>query len=108
LRSGKEPLSGAVSQRLKMLLDSRTDASKGPGSPRAEELEEYGWWFVSGKFDDGWSIAKLLEILQIVGWVVPDHLVVERLAEMSQAKPLECFECLTMLINGDNRGWGAF
>ena len=107
LRSGKEPLSEAVSQRLKLLLNTRISASKEPGSLRTEELEEYGWWFVSGKFDDAWSIAKLLEILQLVGWVVPDHLVVERLAQISQAEPLQCIECLTMLVNGDNRGWGV-
>jgi hypothetical protein len=92
---------------LKLLLNTRISASKEPGSLRTEELEEYGWWFVSGKFDDAWSIAKLLEILQLVGWVVPDHLVVERLAQISQAEPLQCIECLTMLVNGDNRGWGV-
>jgi hypothetical protein len=42
-----------------------------------------------------------------VGWVEPDHLVVERLAEMSGTKPLQCIEALKMIVEGDKRGWGV-
>ena len=101
LRGGKEPLSGAVSQRLKLLLNTRISASKEPGSLRAEELEEYGWWFVSGKFDDAWFYSETIEILQlrrpfIVGATDPTCVVRARLAQISgKAEPLQCIGGLT-------------
>jgi hypothetical protein len=107
LRNTKEPIPGEVAQRLKTLLERRVDAARQHPEGAAEELREYGWWFASGKFDDDWSLHQLLEVLRLVGWVEPDHLVVERLAEMSGTKPLQCIEALKMIVEGDKRGWGV-
>jgi hypothetical protein len=107
LRSVKDPLPGEVAQRLRALLEARVEAAKHETAGAAEELRQYGWWFACGKFDDEWSLRQLLEVLRIAGWVEPDHLVVERLAGMSRTRPLLSVEALTLVVEGDKRGWGV-
>jgi hypothetical protein len=107
LHKSEGPLPEEIAQRLKKLLVSRIEAAKEQMTGAAEELREYGWWFASRRFEDGWSIDRLLEVLQLVGWVEPDHLVVERLAEMSQTRPFPCVQALRMMVEGDKNGWGV-
>lgn len=71
-----------------------------------EELVEYGWWFASGKLDDDWSIAQLLEALRLTRQVEPDHLVVGKLVELAQKYPFQCVEALALIVEGDIKGWG--
>lgn len=69
------------------------------------EMEAFGWWFASGKFDDSWSIKQLLETLEITNKTDPDHLVVKRLAGLSSKMPPEVVQCLDLLCKGDKEGW---
>ena len=94
-----------VAARLKKLWTERLKAVDQQPEIGAEELKEYGWWFASGKLDDEWSIAQLLEALRLAKQVEPDHLVVERLVEMTQKAPRQCVEALSMMIEGDTQGW---
>lgn len=105
LRDTKEPIPNQISERLKELWTKRVEVAKQQPGPSAEELKEYGWWFASGKFNGEWSINQLLEALRLARWAEPDHLVLERLAEMSQAMPLQCIQALTMIVDGDTKGW---
>jgi hypothetical protein len=107
LRNTKEPISDVVAQRLKRLLERRVDVARQRPQGAAEELKEYGWWFVSEKFDDEWAINHLLNVLRLAKWVEPDHLVVERLVELSRAMPLQCIQALTMIVEADTKGWGV-
>lgn len=69
------------------------------------ELAEFGGWFASGRFDLTWSMAQLLEVLRLVGKAEPDHLIVERLAEVSDIMPGQAVEALRLLVEGDREGW---
>ena len=81
----KEDISAEVLDRLKRLWERRLAVAKQAQSPSdfEEEIAAFGWWFVSGKFDTEWVIAQLVEALQIVGKAEPDHMVVEKLAEIA-------------------------
>lgn len=70
------------------------------------ELAEFGWWFISGKFDTSWSINQLRESLSLCGRSEADHFVVETLTKFAPEFPSETVECLSMLVDGDRNQWG--
>jgi hypothetical protein len=94
-------------ERLKRLWDVRLDAAENSRdrSVFTEEMAHFGWWFASKKLPDDWAISQLKDTLKIAKKSVPDHLVVERLAELAPSMPLETVECLGMLAEGDKNGW---
>ena len=96
-----------VMERLKALWEHRLDgARRATGSiGHVSELAAFGWWFISGKFDDTWAIAQLREALTITGRTEVDHLVAERLAMLAPSTPLPAVECLSLMIDGDVEGW---
>ena len=51
-----------------------------------------------GKFDLHWSLGQLRAVLDIVGSVEPDHLVLERLAEIAPDYPMETVHCLGNML----------
>jgi len=96
--------------RLKQLWERRLAAAKKAQRPSdfEKEIAAFGWWFVSGKFDAEWVIAQLAEALQIVGKAEPDHMVVEKLAEIVETYPLEAVKSLKVIVEGDREGWGIY
>ena len=72
------------------------------------EITNFGYWFGSAKFDTGWSMRNLLEVLRVRGKVEPDHVVAERLVKVSQEMPAEAVQALGFLIEGDNEGWSIY
>jgi hypothetical protein len=98
-----------VVERLKKFWTWRLDVLRAAGAaaPQMEEVRDFGWWFASRKFPDERSIEQLSELLKITGRIEPDHLVVERLAELSEAMPAKAVECLAMIVEGDKDGWGV-
>lgn len=93
--------------RMKKLWESRLEEAKSAQDAAVfvSEMEAFGWWFASGKFDDKWAIEQLLEALRLVQKTDPTHLVVDRLAEVSEKFPFEAVQCLGLLAKGDREGW---
>ena len=81
LRNTDAAIPPDVLQRLRDLWTDRVAALTRTNSAGAEELQEYGWWFVSRKFEDQWSLEQLLAALSLAHRVEPDFMVVDRLAE---------------------------
>jgi hypothetical protein len=107
----RNPIPGEILVRLKAFWESRFRAAQAKDPPRsasAKEMAQFGWWFASAKFDDEWVIRQLRGALEISGQAVPDHLVVPRLAELSQRMPLEAIECLALIVEGDKDGSGPY
>jgi len=95
-----------IVSRLKDLWAQSLKAAKAAGAGQhREELQAFGWWFASGKFDDTWSMARLAETLQLAEWVEPDTEVVGRLAEVAEKMPQEAVQCLRMMVEGDKERW---
>jgi hypothetical protein len=109
LRNDTGAVAPEIIERLRELWASRLDAARaaGAGTSYVEELARFGWWFASKKFDDAWAVGQLAEALRITKKAEPDHLVVERLAELSASLPRTSVECLGMMVAGDKEGWGV-
>jgi len=98
-----------IMERLQNLWEARVTSAKdaADASSFQKELTEFGWWFVSQKSTDEWSIQQLLGVLKITKKIDPDLWVVERLAELSVNMPLETVQCLDLILEGDEKGWGV-
>src|SRR5439155_12548840 len=52
--------------RAKALWSSRVSTTAGaPARDQREELEQFGWWFTSGKCDDAWMLEQLVRSRRI-------------------------------------------
>jgi hypothetical protein len=107
LREASDQVPQEILERLKALWSYRlVVASRAPSlEDFTEELAGFGWWFVSEKFDDAWSLAQLHAVLDLVKHVKPDNMVVERLAQIVAHYPLQTVQCLAALIKGDWARW---
>ena len=108
LQQTSAPIPNEVLDRLIRLWEARLSAAKEVPANHEKEMAAFGWWFVSGKFDAEWVIAQLAEALQIVGKAEPDHMVVEKLAEIVDTYPLEAVKSLKVIVEGDREGWGIY
>jgi len=106
LHNTSDPIPIDVLERLKTLWDRRLAEAKKAPTAHQQEVAAFGWWFVSGKFDPAWAIKHLGEALSIAGKVEPDYIVVEKLAEIAKQHPPEAVQCLKMIVEGDQKGWG--
>ena len=70
-----------------------------------EGLSAFGWWFISGKFDDKWAVDNLSRVLDIAKEVEAAERVIQRLAEFTEQMPLECVRCLRKIVEGKLKGW---
>jgi len=109
LRNTKGAVPAEILQRLQKLWARRLEFVRtgGSSSPLKEELTAFGWWFASKKFPDSWSVDQVLQVLRIAGAIEPDHLVVERLAELSALLPAKAVECLALIVECDKDGWAV-
>jgi hypothetical protein len=109
LQNASGPVAPKIIERLQKLWLGRLGAVHAAGllPSQTEEIKDFGWWFGSKKLPDLWSIEQVFEVLRIAGSIEPDHLVVERLAELAVSMPAKAVECLAMIIGGDKDGWGV-
>ncbi len=107
LRATEEEVPSEIIVRLQELSRWRLETAQTAESAAShiEELSAFGWWFVSGKFDDRWAMTQLREALELSGWAEPDHLVVERLAELATQMPFLAVRCLTLMAESGRPGW---
>lgn len=107
VRDEKSDIKPEILERMIRLWERRLEVTKNTQDPSAfaPEMESFGWWFASGKFDDAWAIKQLLEALKLVQKTDPNHLVVDRLTEVSEKFRLESVQCLELLAKGDREGW---
>jgi hypothetical protein len=53
-----------------------------------KEIEAFGWWFASGRFDPVWVDAQANWVLSNGSVLEPDHVVIERLETIVNRDPL--------------------
>jgi hypothetical protein len=94
-------------ERLRNLIVRRLEAAKLARSPEAfsRELSNFGYWFVSGKFEERWALDTLLSVLLLNKKTEAEIAVVKRLAEICPQYPVECVSCLRSMIEGDRERW---
>lgn len=102
----KETVEPEILDRLKRLWEKRINVIHTTTPPIINtEFVGFGWWFASAKFDDSWAISQLKDVLELMGNISPDHLVVERLAELSKVIPLLAVECLVLIVKSNKERW---
>jgi hypothetical protein len=94
-----------VRLRLEELWDYRLSEAEADKEGDRDELVQFGAWFASGKFDEAWSLSKLLETIKIAKTAEPDFLVLKRLDELALEYPRQCIEALTILVRGARERW---
>ncbi len=99
-----------VIKRLTELWERRLEEAKNAKNPDdyIDEIANFGSWFISGKYNEKWSLRQLIEALQFSGKIEPDHYVVERLAEISDRNPECTVKCFELIIKGDIEGWSIY
>jgi hypothetical protein len=107
LSNTEEDVSPAVLQRLQVLWLRWLEHARQSASHdrHAQESAVFGWWFVSGRFDDSWAIAQLKQALELAGEIDPTDSVLERLASVVNVVPFEAVKCLWLIAEGDTKGW---
>jgi len=103
--STKETIPAEILRRLQFLWEQRLSAAKEKPNSHKQEMTAFGWWFISGKFEDSWIMAQLVEALKISGKMEISESVVEKLASFAQPMPYETVKCLELLVRGDRNGW---
>lgn len=99
------PVPPEILERLKFLWVSRLAIAKESPASHKKEIAAFGWWFISGKFEDSWIMSQLVEALKISSKIDISESVVEKLASLSQQMPNETVKCLDFLVTGDRDGW---
>ncbi len=109
LERAPKPLRPDIRERLMKLWAWRAEQVRSASEPReaGEELGAFGWWFVSGAFDDNWAIDQLVDVLPIGGKVDAHHEVMAKLAALPQAMALKAVTAARLLVEGDRDGWAV-
>jgi hypothetical protein len=108
LKNDPGQIPAATIEKLQALWEARIEAARQAGNAGSfqKELTEFGWWFVSNRSNDKWSVDQLLEVLKLTKRIDPDLWVVERLAELGATMPRKTVQCLGLIVDGDEKGWG--
>lgn len=88
-----------IKERLLKLWESRKNAGN------ATELEGFGGWFASHRFEDGWRVAELVLALEISKRAEPDHKVMDELAELVENHPFQVLQAASLMIDGVKEYW---
>jgi len=96
-------LEEGVCELLVQLWARRVAAAQQSGS--SGELAPFGWWFASGKLDEGWAMEQLLAVLRLTKRIDPDFLVIERFERVVAWRPREIMECLRLMVEGSRESW---
>jgi hypothetical protein len=97
-------LDPALAHRLTALWDFRVTTVDSAGAdPR--ELGDFDRWFISGAFDDDWSLRQLLIVLKRHTAKSLDPQVLGRLAELAPANPVSCLAVLDQWLTNEPDYW---
>jgi hypothetical protein len=90
-RSGEQP---PDTSRLQEFWEWRLADSRD-----REELQEFGWWVKSGRFNDGWMLERLSETLRKTdGAIAADMYVLGALSALAFSYPLLCGKALLLIV----------
>lgn len=108
-RVNRTTLQGMVARLSKLWEQRLIVAKRAPDkSDYYEELSEFGWWFSSGRFEEGWALDKLIEVLEITRKIERDLYVLRKLVSVSEEHLPKAFKCLEILESGDKQSWAIF
>jgi hypothetical protein len=105
LYNTKDEIDADILKRLQVLWLKRIDNLHITNKRETHLLEPiaFGWWFVSGKFNDTWAIEQLMIAIELAGKIEPEHSVLKHLSKIAAEMPLPVVECLDkILVKNEN------
>lgn len=81
------------------------DSAHGDEAGRRAEVVQFGWWFTSPLCDQAWLLAELVRSIEIAGWIEPDSLVLDKLADIAVGHPIEALRCVELLVARPKERW---
>jgi hypothetical protein len=102
-------LGSEITKRLTDLWQWRKATHQGSNDAvDSKELAQFGWWFVSGKLDQRWSLQQVLLTVQICVELDSSFQVVERLAALGKDFPDLVVDCLEALVQHTKKIWRIY
>lgn len=99
------PIQHGVMERLADLWHYRLEQVTSNPETSREELADFGWWFISGRFDKEWACAQLLTALKEAKKIEPDFEVIKTLLKYFDERPEFVLDVLYLVIEADREGW---
>lgn len=91
-------------QRMRAFWDWRAQETRSTGGSSAE-LASFAWWYGSGKFDEDWASAKLVDAVERAGALDPEFAVLSRLASIARDDPASALACLDTVVRFVQNPW---
>ncbi|MDZ7996058.1 MAG: hypothetical protein RM022_012995 [Nostoc sp. EfeVER01] len=90
-------------QRLQKLLEWRINQVKelNISVEQVSDLKYFSWWFASGKFDNQWAIAKLVDVFKLLGTVHHCNNFFEHLEILASTLPQDVVQCLCLMADSN-------
>lgn len=104
--STSTPISPEIKKRLKSFWMSRIKRARKHPESFSKELGAFGLWFISGQFENRWSLMRLKETVQIAQRIEPRSEVIDRLAILANRHPLQVLDCLDAISLIKEEGLG--
>jgi hypothetical protein len=93
-------LTPEILERLIILWDYRL--SDAQTVDHVHEMAAFGWWFISGCFDDDWALEHLYKSLLLSnGNMEPKLNTLDRLSELANTRPSIVISCTELIIRAD-------
>ena len=73
-----------------------------------EGAANFGWWFISQKFEPEWSLNQLQKAIKIARKIEPVHLVAEQLVKYANEYLMMTLQCLKELITESSEIWDIY
>jgi hypothetical protein len=104
LYNAKDKINADILKRLQVLWLKRIDDLHimNKRGTRPTEPIAFGWWFISGKFNDIWVTEQLKIAIEIAGKIEPDYSVLKQLSKIAAKMQLPAVECLKILVENEN------
>ncbi len=93
-------VSPEILNRLTLLWDYRL--ANAPSPDHTKEMAAFGWWFISGCFEDNWALEHLHKSLQLSkGDMEPKLNTLDRLSRLADKHPDLVIACTELIISAD-------
>jgi hypothetical protein len=97
-----------VLERLRLLWEARLPYARKDPETHRKEMAAFGWWVISAKLDDAWTLGQLREATVVGGDIDIANLVVRRLANLVAVAPAAVIESLEHMAQSDREGWKIY
>lgn len=98
LKESVGPVDQKILDRLRRLWEWRLATARPAPNEHAKELGSFAWWFDSGRFDQKWAIAQMLDALALSRRHENQFLWMKLFAEMAESETASAIRGLELTV----------